>query len=424
MKTKIEISLHHLTRVEGHGDIHVRVEDGKVLEARWDVVETPRYFEVMLKGRHFSQAPMLASRICGICSISHCLAAIRATERAFGVVVPPDAEELRRLAMHGEALQSHHLHLLFLAAPDFLGLPSILPLVESRPEVIDLALRLRGAANRLCEVVAGRTTHPVSLEVGGIAMAPDRDALRVARDDLERSVADLEQVVVLFEGFEIPDFERETEFVALKGERRYPSIGGRLVSTDGVEREEDRYREMTNEYVDRHNTSKWTRLTRPSFAVGALARFNLNHSLLHPRAKEVARRLGLRAVCHNPYRNHVAQLVECVHATHEAVEIIDALLGRGPLDLSVEVTPRAGQGVGAVEAPRGILYHDFTYDEEGRIERANCVIPTTQNNANIHLDLHALAEKYATEGTMSEELERLCCMLVRAYDPCISCSVH
>ena len=424
MTKRIEVSLPHVARVEGHGNIHVRVEDGRVVEARWDIVETPRFFEVMLKGRHFSQAPMLVSRICGICSISHALATIRATERAFGVVVPPDAEELRRLAMYGEALQSHHLHLLFLGAPDFLGLPSVLPLVQNRPEVIQLALRLRGAANRLCTLVAGRSTHPVSLRVGGVTRMPERDALGEVRAELARSEADLEAVVTMFEGFEIPDFERETEFVALKGEGRYPSLGGRLVSTDGVEREEDQYREMTHEYVEPGNTSKWTRLSRPSFAVGALARFNLHHDLLHPRAAETAERLGLRAVDHNPFHNHLAQLVECVHVTHEAGEVLDRWLERTPQELYVDVEPRAGTGVGAVEAPRGILYHELTYDDQGRIERADCVIPTTQNNANIHLDLHALAAHYASRGVTSAELERLCAMLVRAYDPCISCSVH
>jgi len=191
-----------------------------------------------------------------------------------------------------------------------------------------------------------------------------------------------------------------------------------------VLREERDYRAMTNEYVVPDNTSKWCRLSRDSFAVGALARLNNNWDGLHPEARAVARKLGLEPVCHNPFMNNVAQLVECVHVTHDAVRLVDELVADLPAEAMATVTPRAGEGVGAVEVPRGILYHHYTYDAEGRIVRADCVIPTTQNNANIHHDLHDLVEQYAAPGMTDERLELLCSMLVRAYDPCISCSVH
>jgi coenzyme F420-reducing hydrogenase alpha subunit len=181
---------------------------------------------------------------------------------------------------------------------------------------------------------------------------------------------------------------------------------------------------MTNEYVDSRNTSKWCRLSRASFAVGALARFNNNYRLLHPEAVRLSEKFGLAPVCHNPFLNNVAQLVECLHVTHDALRLIDDLVQDDPREMMTVVTPRAGEGVGAVEVPRGILYHHYEYDDDGYIVRANCVIPTTQNNANIHLDLPALAGKYAVDGMTDERLELLCSMLVRAYDPCVSCSVH
>jgi len=197
-----------------------------------------------------------------------------------------------------------------------------------------------------------------------------------------------------------------------------------MASTDGVEKGRDDYLAMTNEFVDGNNTSKWCRLSRDAFAVGALARFNVNAAGIRPEAREVAGRLGLTPVCHNPFMNNVAQLVECVHCTHESIRLIDEIADDGG-ELSVDVTPRAGAGVGVVEAPRGILYHHYEYDDDGRIVRANCVIPTTQNNRNIHLDLGALVQKLAGEEGMTDaRLELLCSMLVRAYDPCISCSVH
>ena len=424
MKIDMNIDVHHLARVEGHGNIIVRVEDGRLAEARWDVVETPRFFEAILRGKHYTTAGILTARICGICSIGHCLASVRATERAFGIEVSDTAAKLRLLAKHGETLQSHLLHLFFLAAPDFVGQPSVLPLMETHRSVVELAIRLRGASNDLCDTVAGRTTHPVSLQVGGVARRPEPGRLRALRDRFSRFPDDLETTVALFSGFEIPDFTRETEFVSLRGETDYPFIGGGLVSSDGVERDEDQYLEMTNEHVVENNTSKWCKLSRESFAVGALARFNNNHRFLHPEAMAVAKRLGLQPDCHNPFMNNVAQLVECVHCTHDAIRLIDEILEAKQEPTMVPVTPRAGVGVAAVEVPRGVLYHRLEYDDEGRITKADCVIPTTQNNANIHCDLGAFVEEWVQKGTGDQEMELLCSMLVRAYDPCISCSVH
>lgn len=428
MKINLSVDVHHLARVEGHGNISVRVANGALVDARWEIVETPRFFEVMLKGKHYTAAGILTARICGICSIGHCLASVRATERAFGVTIPETAAQLRLLAKHGETLQSHALHLFFLAAPDFLGLSSAIPLKDIKPEVFALAARLKGLANHACDLVAGRTTHPVSIQVGGMARMPEKNALLDLKSRFERAIDDLNVTVDLFRTFEIPDFERETEFVSLKGERDYPFIGGRLLSTDGVEMPECDYRAMTNEYVTENNTSKWCKLSRESLAVGALARLNNNYHRLHPKARAAAVHFDLAPVCYNPFMNNIAQLVECVHVVHDSIRIIDELVDSGAGDgedpIMAPVTPRAGRGVGAVEVPRGILYHDYEYDDDGRIVRANCVIPTTQNNANIHYDLGALVEQFAVEGMTDERIELLCSMLVRSYDPCISCSVH
>jgi coenzyme F420-reducing hydrogenase alpha subunit len=425
MKLDLNVNVHHLSRVEGHGNIHIRVQNGELKHASWEVVETPRFFEVMLKGRKWDEAGILTARICGICSIGHCLASVRATENAFGTEVPAAAGNLRLLAKHGETLQSHYLHLFFLAAPDFLGLPSAIPLIDSQPQIVGIAVRLKGLANRLCDLVAGRTTHPVSIHVGGMARMPDRRKLLGLRDELVRSVEDVDATIELFRKIEIPEFIRETEFVSLKGDGDYPFIGGDLISTDGVIKPEALYREMTNEFAVDHSTSKWCKLSRNSFAVGALARVNNNYALLRPEAQAVARQLNLAPVNHNPFMNNIAQLVECVHCTYESIDLIDSLAGLPegePTKLVVE--PRAGIGVGAVEVPRGILYHEYEYGSDGRVVRANCVIPTTQNHANIQDDLTVLVKQFSIKGLTDSKMELLSSMLVRAYDPCISCSVH
>ncbi|GAB4490256.1 MAG: Ni/Fe hydrogenase subunit alpha [Thermodesulfovibrionales bacterium] len=424
MKLDCNISIRHLTRVEGHGNIRVKIEKGILREAVWEVVETPRFFEAFLVGKHWEAAPWVCGRICGICSIGHTLASIRATENAFGITPSAQTSQLRLLLKHMETLQSHVLHLYFLAAPDFLGTGSVFPLIGSHPDVVARAAGLKLLANDICDCVGGRRIHPTRTVVGGFTMLPDKRELTALKTRLEDSLSGLIETAKLFRTFPIPDFSRETEFVSLKAEDAYPFIGGRLISSDGVLRKEHQYREMTNEYLVPRSTSKWSRLSRTSFSVGALARVNNNFAFLHPHAQEVASDFRLSPVCHNPFMNNIAQLVETVHVVHESISIITSLLGKAWEAPRQPVEPRAGSGVGAVEVPRGILYHAYEFDSEGRITQCDCVIPTSQNHANIQHDLEELAARSAAAGRSDTEIELLCQMLVRAYDPCISCSVH
>ncbi len=424
MKVNCDINVHHLTRVEGHGNIKIKIEQGQVKEASWEVVETPRFFEAFLVGKHYENAPYICGRICGICSIGHTLASIRAVENAFGITPSEQTAKLRLLLKHFETLQSHVLHLYFLAAPDFLGTGSVLPLAESHPDEVQRALRLKLLANDACDIIGGRRLHPTRTVVGGFTMLPDRRELELLKRRLEAAAADLEGSVRLFSSLKIPDFIRETEFVSLKGADHYPFIGGDLVSTDGIVKPEAEYLAMTNEYCVEQSTSKWSKLSREALAVGALARFNNNFDFLHTKAKEVAHVFRLNPVNHNPYMCNIAQLVEVAHVVWESIELIAELVDQKQEEPRQPVTPCAGTGVAAVEVPRGILYHSYTFDDSGKITKCDCVIPTSQNHANIHMDIEALAAKCAGEGKSDEEIELLASMLVRAYDPCISCSVH
>ncbi|MCK5231301.1 MAG: Ni/Fe hydrogenase subunit alpha [Desulfobulbaceae bacterium] len=424
MKISCDIKVDHLTRVEGHGNIRIKIRNGRVEQARWDVVETPRFFEAMLVGKKWNNAPWICARICGICSIGHTLASIRAIENGFGIKPSEQTSVLRLLLKHMETLQSHLLHLYFLAAPDFLNVGSVMPLIESHPEVVKRAARLKQLANDACDVIGGRRLHPTRTVVGGFTMLPEKSQLSSLKKRMQAAVPDLTATVELFQTFTLPDFERETEFVSLKGDERYPFIGGGLISTDQVEMEEHDYLKMTNEFVVDHSTSKWSRLSRQSFAVGALARLNNNFSFLHPEAREVAEGFSLAPVNNNPFMNNIAQLVECVHVVMDSISLIDNLLDREWTEVRQPVCPRAGLGVGALEVPRGILYHAYEFDNAGRIIKADCVIPTSQNNANIHYDIFELAQQSASRGKSDGEIQHLAEMLVRAYDPCISCSVH
>ena len=424
MKTTRTIDIHHIARVEGHGNIKIRIKEGKLEEARWEVVETPRFFEAMMVGKKWENAPWISGRICGICSIGHTLASIRACENAFGIVPTEQTRKLRLLLKHMETLQSHVLHLYFLAAPDFLNAGSVFPLIASHPDVVVRAARMKQLANDVCDCIGGRRMHPTRTVVGGFTMLPEKKELVKFKLRLKDAIEDLQRTAELFKMFVAPDFVRETEFVSLKGEGSYPFIGGDLVSTDGVKKRESEYRAMTNEYVVAQSTSKWSRLSRQSFAVGALARVNNNFRFLEPAAKDIASGFNLKPVNHNPFMNNIAQLVECVHVVMESLTLIDELTGMTFGEPRRPVSPKSGIGVGAVEVPRGILYHCYEFDQEGRITRCDCVIPTSQNHANIQHDLQELASRFAAKGAGDRDIELLAQMLVRSYDPCISCSVH
>jgi coenzyme F420-reducing hydrogenase alpha subunit len=420
----IQIEVEHIARVEGHGNIKIRIEQGQLVQCTWEVVETPRFFEKMFQGLSIEAAPLLAARVCGICSISHALASVRAIERGLGVEVPVMAKKVRLLAKHAETLQSHALHLFFLVAPDLLGVGSVVPLMKTHPELVEIATRIKGYANNASDLFAGRTSHPMVFKIGGTTQRPRKSQLLRLREDLAETAPLLWDALEAFREFKLPNFERETEYVSLGGDGDYPFIGGDLVSSDGVRKSEDDYLAMTNEYVVDHSTSKFAKLSRASFAVGALSRFNNNFDGLHSMARQVAQELGLQARIDNPYYHNLAQLVECFHVLYESKELMDELIDSRDYDVAIPYEIRACEGVSAIEAPRGILYHYYQINKQGLIERADCVIPTGQNHANIQHDLEALVTQMTAEGREEDEISIHAQMLVRAYDPCISCSVH
>jgi coenzyme F420-reducing hydrogenase alpha subunit len=424
--TNMNIKVHHLTRVEGHGDIVVDMKDGVLKKARLEIVEAPRYFEAMLKGRSFHEAAIITSRICGICSLGHQITSLKATEQALGLEVSEQTELLRKLCIHGATLQSNVLHAYFLAAPDFLKVGSVFPLVESHPEVVLRALRMKRLANDIGDVVSGRAVHPITPVPGGFTRIPTAAELKEIKRRLEEDmVPDFLATVETMKALagEIPDFHRETEFISLRSDHDYALYDGDICSTDTGRVPDAEYRRMTNEFVVPHSTSKHCRANRDSFMVGALARWNNNHDKLCDLSLQAAEALGLKPDCHNPYMNTVAQVVESAHCVVDSLAIIDKLLATGLKDeLPNQEPTRFGTGVGATEVPRGILYHEYTYDNKGRIEAANCIIPTGQNLANIDDDMVKLVPESIELG--EEEITRRLEMLVRAYDPCISCSVH
>ena len=425
MTREIKINLPYITRVEGHGNVVVNVKEGRVEEMRLEIVESPRFFEAMLVGRSIVEAPPLTSRICGICAISHTEASLKACEMALGVEVAEETVALRKLLLNAELMQSHILHLLFLVLPDFRGAPSIIALKETEPETVKLALRLKATANDIATHLVGRHVHPVGMAIGGFRRWPSKKDFRAVRAVVEAALPDIAKAVSLFKDIETPEFPRSANYASLSSDKEYALYDGRLVTSGGETREVCDYRELITEEVVAHSTAKHSRIGGKAVAVGALARLSNNFDHLNKEAKAAAKTLGLpRPSSHlttGPYLNNPAQLVECVHALYDSLSILD-YLDKAKDPGTGEVRLRSGRGVGAVEAPRGTLYHEYETDKDGVITKTNCVIPTAQNLLNIEEDMRELVPLIIETGkeTIAKRLE----MLVRAYDPCISCSTH
>jgi len=427
MAKTVNVNVHHVTRIEGHGNIVVNATDGKIEKVEWQVPEAPRFFEAMVRGRSYEDIQTIVSRICGICSITHSLASTKAVENALGIKVSEQTDKMRILMHYSEQLQSHVLHVGYLVSPDLFGLPSVVPLAAKAPEVVLAVIRLHRLANEWSDLIAGRTTHPVTLKVGGMTKFPTEKQLRELLDKLKNCVGDLTAVAeaVLSVAGNIPDFTRETEYVSLKQDNppTYTFYHGDITSTDydGTVAVND-WKKVANEYVSDQSTAKWTKWHRSSYTVGALARFNNNGHLLSPMAQDLAKTFGLEMGCCNPFMNSVVQLVEAVHVVENSIQLIDELLTAGIKPETVKVSPKAGKASGCVEAPRGILFHEYEFDSKGNCVGADICIPTNQNHAAIQDDFEKFVPQIIDEEEDAIRLKME--MLVRSYDPCVSCSTH
>jgi coenzyme F420-reducing hydrogenase alpha subunit len=427
MAKSLDIHVHHLTRVEGHGDIVVRASDGKVTQCLLRIVETPRVFESMIEGLSWRDTSLLTCRICGICSVGHTTASIQATDDAFGVKITPEVLALRKLMLMAEEIQSHVLHVYFLAVPDAFAAPSVIPLAASHPDVVKRALRLKKLGNVISDSLCGRHVHPISLVPGGFTYVPPRSALLKIKEYVDSLNADVDATVDLVASIanKFPKFERQREDISLARDDEYAFYDGRLKSSVAGIIDHHDYQQFIHEKCVEHSTSKHVYNTGESLAVGALARFNNNHDKLNARGRSAASALGLSAPCYNPFANNFAQTVEIAHCYDEVRKLLDQLLTMdlSEATLTPNVHPKAGRGIGLTEVPRGTLVHDYTYDENGICTKANCVIPTGMNLGNIDRDM----QKYVPEVIATRTQEQIAHdleMLVRAYDPCISCSVH
>ena len=415
------ITVEALARVEGEAGLSVKIRKGRVTAALVNVFEPPRFFEAFLRGRHFTEAPDLTARICGICPVAYQMSAVHAMESLCGIAVDGALRDLRRLLYCGEWIESHALHVAMLHAPDFLGYESALHMAKDHPGVVTDALRLKKAGNALVALVGGREIHPVNVKVGGFWRLPSREALGGLVPVLTEARELAQALVTLVASFPFPEFDRDLPLVALRHPDEYPMNEGRIVSTSGLDIPAGAYEgHFFEEHVPHSNALHSALRGEGHYLVGPLARYSLNFDRLSPLAQKAAREAGLGTSCRNPFRSIVVRAVETVYACDEALRLIARY--EPPSAPSVPVAPSPGSGCAATEAPRGLLYHRYRLDGEGLIRQARIVPPTSQNLRAIEEDLAGFAAANLEYDTKA--LTLLCEQVVRNYDPCISCATH
>ena len=415
------IKVGYLARVEGEGSLFVKIKDGEVVDVKLKIFEPPRFFEAFLRGRHFTEAPDLTARICGICPVAYQMSAVHAMEDALGVKVEGQLRELRRLLYCGEWIESHVLHIAMLHAPDFLGYQDAIRMAKDHPDIVKSALQLKKTGNAIVSLLGGREIHPINVRVGGFYKVPAKSDFDDLRERLKWARDETIELVKWVSTFSFPEFEQDYEFVSLRHESEYPLNEGRIVSNKGLNitsREYDNH--FIEEQVEHSNALHSTRTSGGSYFVGPMARYSLNFDKLSAVAREAALSAGLSQTCRNPFKSIIVRSVETLYAIDEALRIIEQY--EPPDRPAVEVEPKAATGFACTEAPRGLLYHRYRIDDAALIVDAKIVPPTSQNQKTIERDLWSYVPPRL--DLTNEQLTWQCEQAIRNYDPCISCATH
>lgn len=422
-------------------------KEGKLENVQLNIIESPRFFEKLLVDKPGEEAPRISERICGVCPVAHHFAAVKAIEKAWDVKPSEPAVLLRKLLYAGQFITSHGLHLSVFALPDLLlrlREKNLIGLHKRNPKLVKAAIALLEYGANLTEAIGGRAIHPVVAIPGGmskqLSAATRRKLLKNCDETLKNAI---ELADIYFEIFSrretfVKGFPpNETFYLAITHNGNFETYDGpvKVVNSNGeveFEFQPEDYLSYIAEKTVKHSYVKYPFLKKFGYPkglyrVGPLARFNVAETITTPKAREYWLKLQetFGKPVHNPLVYNLARVVELIHAVELSKELLlnDKITsGR----IRREVTPKEGSGVGIVEAPRGTLIHHYVTDKNGIITRANLIVATCQNVPTIENGIRAMAEKLkpAILTGKTKEAQWKFEVLVRAYDPCISCATH
>ncbi len=429
---EIDIHVPVLARVEGEGALDLQVRDGHITQLQLRIFEPPRLFEKFLEGRPYHEVTDIVARICGICPVAYQMSASHAIESVFQAQPGPWVRAMRRLFYCGEWIESHALHIHLLAAPDFLGFNSAIEMAAQYPDEVKRGLRLQALGNRILRTLGGRSVHPVGVRIGGFYHAPSKEEMDALLEECRAALPEAEALVAWVATLNLPDDDQDFISVALRHPEEYAFNEGRLVGSDGLDIGIDQYQDYFREFHAPHSTAlhahyypngdaRDPEAEGQPYLVGPLARVNLNLKQLPQPVQDALAATGIPFPSRNMFHSALARAAELHYALLEA---IGQLENYQPSDKPyAEITPRAGVGYGCTEAPRGILWHRYELDEQGRVVNAIITPPTSQNQARIEEDLRLSLENLGLD--QPDDVIRLHGeKVIRNYDPCISCATH
>lgn len=417
------ISIPNIDRIVGHAALDVNVERG-ALDARFKVLNDPRFIEAIVLGKKYYEVPSIVSRICGPCSISHTVTAVIAIEKAFGTNVPEPVNILRRIAVIGEVAENHLLHLTLVILPEYFGYSNLLEVAKYKPESLKRILLIRSQLSKVMEILSGRLVHPNVLSIGGFTKMPSKMKLEEVKSILKEIRSIISEIIEVFLDTKFPEIEVLME-TCMSIKDGYSYIGDEIITSDEREIKAEDYRKVLIEDMQPYTTSKRVTLEGLPVYVGARARVNLKADMLSDQAKSYLkmRNFPLKS----PFDNLRAQAIELIHCIDSMQEWIDNIMSISDAESTQResrIIVREGAGVGVSEAPRGLLIHHYEFNHWGNVVHANVITPTTINSRHIEVAALELIRHYFYEDVPVMEVERHLRKLVQAYDPCLGCATH
>ena len=419
----LDLTLSDISKIEGKAGCDIKIRDGLVKEVKFSIAEFKRFYTQAIRGKDIAALPQLTARICGTCSNAHLLCAIKACENILGIKVSQQTLLLRQLLNFGLIIRDHALHLYIFVLPDFFGRDSILDFKEDDgPEhkFLHDAFAVKSAGNHLSIAVGGRSVHAPYPMVGGFTRLPDKAELIKCLQELKGIRSRVIDLVKLFLEKDKTLVRNNLQFAALLDES-YSFLDGEIYHTDGKEAPE-KYGDNLKYVSIPYSHASGFRFRGKTFMTGALARLNLGKEKLHKKSKQSLGPILDIFPSQNIYHNNLDQAIEILHSIDSAADIIENLDIKEEKQLPI--TRKAGEGVGVIEAPRGILYYRLAIDGTGRIIKGQIVVPTGQNQIGIEESIRVYLENNLEKLNDREILEKEIESIVRAYDPCMSCASH